>query len=171
MAMSFPRMARTSSSGASSRATEIKRQSRYLAGILIPKMGSACPSPCPNAAGMYGDTATSAPTVITASVRLRCSFIVSPCLIACSLAGSPLPVLRKHVIPGFCGHVAREPACGVVPLRRCARHSAGREGIGRSVVVEDRISPSAAIGEALAVLDHEVHIHELTRDCRGREKL
>src|SRR5580658_1887304 len=76
------------------------------------------------------------------------------------LAGyaSPVPVIREDVISHLHACVAREPALGIVPLRRLVSHGAGREGIGRSVIVERGVSPPAAVREPLAVLHHEVHV-------------
>src|SRR5258707_11063538 len=71
---------------------------------------------------------------------------------------SPFSVLRENVI--FCLHdrVAREPALGVVRLRRLVGLGAGRERTGRGVIIEHGPSPSAAVREPLAVLHHEVHV-------------
>src|SRR5271155_874460 len=71
---------------------------------------------------------------------------------------SPMPVIGENVISRLHYRVAREPALGVVPLRRFARQGAGRERIGRSVIVEPGVSPPAAVGEPLAALHHEVHV-------------
>jgi len=51
-----------------------------------------------------------------------------------------MPVIRENVISRLHHRVAREPALGVVPLRRLASQGAGRERIGRSVIVEHGVS-------------------------------
>src|SRR3982750_1563528 len=79
---------------------------------------------------------------------------------------SPLPVLRKDVIVRLRYGMAREPALGVVPLRRRASGRAGLERIGRGVVIEHRPSPTAAVGEPLAVLLHDVHVDQSARNTR-----
>src|ERR1700676_2786716 len=66
-----------------------------------------------------------------------CLFI--PHLCAAHIA-SPMPVIRENVISCLHPRVAREPALGVVPLRRLASQGAGRERIGCSVIVEHGIS-------------------------------
>ena len=59
-----------------------------------------------------------------------------------------MPVLGENVVSGHHPGVARESALGVVPLRRLASHGAGREGVGRGVIVEHGVAPSAAVGES-----------------------
>src|SRR5271170_4276921 len=73
-------------------------------------------------------------------------------------AASPVPVIRENVV--FCLHcrVAREPAFGVGPLRWLVLQRAGRERIGRCVIVERAVAPSAAVREPLAVLDHQINV-------------
>src|SRR5208337_4689141 len=61
-------------------------------------------------------------------------------------------VLRLH------DRVAGEPALGVVLLRRRVRSVAGPEGLGRGIILEFGISPSAAIRKPFAVLHHEVDV-------------
>ena len=82
-----------------------------------------------------------------------------------------MPVIRENVISRLHHRVAREPALGVVPLRRLASQGAGRERIGCSVIVEHGVSPPAAVREPLAVLHHEVHIMLGTWHRRRRERL
>src|SRR5579863_9921826 len=84
---------------------------------------------------------------------------------------SPMSVIREDVISRLHARVAREPALGVVPLRRLASHGAGRERIGSSVIVEHGVSPPAAVREPLAVLHHEVHIMLSTWHPRREERL
>ena len=84
--------------------------------------------------------------------------------------GSPLLVVRKNVISRLRFRVTREPALGVVPLRRGASHRAGLECIGRGIVIEYGISPSAAVPEPLAILHHEVYVQQLTVHRRLREE-
>ena len=69
---------------------------------------------------------------------------------------SPVPVIRENVISCLRHRVAREPALGVVPLRRLVSQGAGSERIRCSVIEEDGPSPPAAVREPLAVLYHEV---------------
>src|SRR5579859_4500544 len=71
---------------------------------------------------------------------------------------SPVSVIRENVVSCLHDRVAREPALGVVPLRRMVRQGAGRERIGCSVIVEHGPSPPAAVREPVAVLLHEVNI-------------
>src|ERR1700724_3071137 len=73
---------------------------------------------------------------------------------------SPLGVLRENVVLLLHYRVAREPALGVVPLRRLIRRCAGPERIGRGVILELAISPSAAVREPLAILHHEINVME-----------
>jgi len=90
------------------------------------------------------------------------------------IRGSPLPVLGKNVVSRLRSRVARGPALGVVPLRRRASCGAGLESIGRGVVIEHGISPSAAVREPLAVLLHEVHVQQVARHrrlCKERVRL
>src|SRR5216117_2439813 len=75
-----------------------------------------------------------------------------------SAAGSPLPVVRENVISCLHDRVAREPALGVVTLRRLVSRGAGLERIGRSVILERGPSPAAAVREPLAILHHEVDV-------------
>src|SRR5687767_4455951 len=53
-----------------------------------------------------------------------------------SVARSPLPVLRENVIFCLCNRMAREPALGVVLLRRLVSRGLGREGVGCGVIFE-----------------------------------
>src|SRR5215471_163241 len=62
---------------------------------------------------------------------------------------SPAPVISKNVVSFLRCCVAREPALGVVPLWRRARQGSGLERIGRGVVIEHGITPSAAVREPL----------------------
>src|SRR5262245_48945832 len=71
---------------------------------------------------------------------------------------SPLPVIRENVISLLHYGVAREPALGVVRLRRFVRLGARPESIGRGVINEHGPSPSAAIGKPLAILHHEIDV-------------
>src|SRR3984893_3763416 len=73
---------------------------------------------------------------------------------------SPLGVLRENVVLLLHYRVAREPALGVVPLRRLIRQCAGPERIGRGVILERRPSPSSAVREPLAILHHEINVME-----------
>src|SRR5260221_11951065 len=73
---------------------------------------------------------------------------------------SPLRVLRENVVLLRHYRVAREPALGVVPLRRLVRRCARPERIGRAVILKLGISPSAAVRELLAVLHHEINVME-----------
>src|SRR5262252_4803433 len=76
---------------------------------------------------------------------------------------SPVAVLCKNVIPVLHYRVAREPALGVVSLRRRFRLIAGPKRIGRRVILERGPPPSAAIREPLAVLLHEMGVQRGTR--------
>src|SRR5262245_1222415 len=84
---------------------------------------------------------------------------------------SPLSVLGKHVVPILGPRVAREPAFRVTALRRCSGRGARRERIGTGVVVEHGVAPSAAVGEPLAVLQHEVDVQQISRHRHLREEL
>src|SRR5215475_13882060 len=80
-----------------------------------------------------------------------------PCWLARSV-GSPLSVLRENVVAVLHGGVAREPALGIVFLRRVVGRSGGLERVGRRVVLERAPSPAAAVHEPLAVLHHEINV-------------
>src|SRR5262249_56322615 len=54
--------------------------------------------------------------------------------------------------------MAREPAFGVVTLRRLVSQGCGRERAGRCVIVKRAPSPSTAVREPLAVLHHEINV-------------
>src|SRR5262245_22219385 len=82
------------------------------------------------------------------------------------LSTSAWRVLREHIVPRLHDRVARKPALGIVRLRRKARHIAGSERLGCSVIVEHRESPTAAVREPLGVLHHEVDIGERVRHGR-----
>jgi hypothetical protein len=71
---------------------------------------------------------------------------------------SPLSVLRENVVAVLHQCVAREPALGVVFLRRFVRHGGGPKRIGRRVTLERAPYPSAAVREPLAVLHHEINV-------------
>src|SRR5262245_25955473 len=75
-----------------------------------------------------------------------------------TVARSPRRVLRENVIAVLHQRVAREPAFGVVTLRRLVSRGCGRECVGRGVIVERAPSPSAAVYEPLAVLHHEINV-------------
>src|SRR5260370_40751953 len=69
---------------------------------------------------------------------------------------SPFPVLGENVILGLHDRVTREPALGVVRLRRLVGLGAGRERTGRGGIIERGPCPSAAGRAPLAVLHHVV---------------
>src|SRR5215475_11907770 len=71
---------------------------------------------------------------------------------------SPVPVIRENVVSCLHDRVAREPALGIIRLRRPVSQGAGRERIGRGVILEDGPSPSAAVRKPLAVFHHEVDV-------------
>src|SRR4029077_93909 len=62
--------------------------------------------------------------------------------------------------------VAGEAAFGVVLLRRRAIFIAGPKSLGRGVIIELGVSPSAAVRELLAVLHHEVDVMQRARHDR-----
>src|ERR1700733_4164588 len=64
------------------------------------------------------------------------------------------------------------PALSVVPLRRLAGQGAGRERIGRGVIVEHGVSPSVAVRESLGILLDELNLSQGARHGvrRGRGK-
>ena len=98
----------------------------------------------------------------------------SRCVIAhlcAAYTASPVPVIRENVISCLHARVAREPALGVVPLRRLASQSAGLERIGCSVILEHGPSPPSAVREPLAVLHHEVDVMLGTWHRRCGERL
>src|ERR1700686_5025636 len=71
MALSLPKIARISFRFPASCATEISFQSRYPAGILIPKIGAAAPSACSDAGVMWATAPASAMTATrTKAIRL-----------------------------------------------------------------------------------------------------
>src|SRR3984893_17729236 len=70
----------------------------------------------------------------------------------------PFGVLRKNVVLLLHYRVAREPALGIVPLRRLVRQCPGLERIGRGIILKLAISPSAAVREPLAILRHEINV-------------
>jgi hypothetical protein len=55
-------------------------------------------------------------------------------------------VSRKNIIARLDDRVARQPAGGIVPLRRHVGQCAGLERTGYSVIVENGPAPSAAAG-------------------------
>jgi len=69
-----------------------------------------------------------------------------------------MPIVREDVIFCLNARVAREPALGVVRLRRFVSHGAGPERIGCRVIVEHGVPPPAAVREPLAILHHEVDV-------------
>src|SRR5258706_11134502 len=85
--------------------------------------------------------------------------------------GSTLPVIAENVISILHYGVAREATLGVVPLRRFTRQRARRERIRLGVIVEHRISPSAAVPEPLAVFHHEVDLMYRARHRRCGQRL
>src|SRR6202012_2275895 len=68
------------------------------------------------------------------------------------------PIRRENVV--FCLHcrVAREPALGVVPLRRLVGQVAEPELTGRWINLEDSIAPSTTIRKPLTILQHEINV-------------
>ena len=58
---------------------------------------------------------------------------------------SPLPIRRENVIFCLCNCMAREPALGVVLLRRIVSLGGGRESVGCGVIVKLGPSPSAGV--------------------------
>src|SRR5580698_5749630 len=82
-----------------------------------------------------------------------------PYLLAKSaLPALPVPVIGENVISCLHCRVAREPALGVVPLGWFVFQGGGRERIGPRVILECTVTPSAAVGEPLAVLHHEINV-------------
>src|SRR5256885_7456312 len=69
---------------------------------------------------------------------------------------SALPVVREDVISGLHDRVAREPALGVVPLRRLVSRRGGRKRIRRGVILERAPSPTAAVPETPSIPYHEI---------------
>src|SRR5579871_6114874 len=82
-------------------------------------------------------------------------------------ATSPLRIGGEDVVLVRNYRVAGKAALGVVLLRRRAVFVAGLERLGRRVIVELGVSPSAAVREALAVLHHEVRIMQ----CAGHDRI
>jgi uncharacterized iron-regulated membrane protein len=72
-------------------------------------------------------------------------------------ADYPLPrrVFSEHVVSGFCEGVARDPAFGIIRLRRRLTRS---EGLGGHVILEEGVAPSASIREPFTVLNHKVDV-------------
>src|SRR6185503_14272412 len=79
----------------------------------------------------------------------------------------PLGILGEDVISILRTRVAREAACRIVSLRGAVRRRGGSERIGCGVILECPISPSAAIREPLAVLQHEVNVMQCAGNQRG----
>src|SRR5262245_44049881 len=73
-------------------------------------------------------------------------------------ARSPLPVLREHVVSCLHERVAREPALGIVFLRRLIVYRRWRERVGRGVKFKGGPTPIAAVREPLAVPHHEIDV-------------
>src|SRR5438034_7154582 len=69
---------------------------------------------------------------------------------------SPLPVVRENVISCLHDRVAREPTLGVVPLRRVVSQGAGREHIGRGVIVERGDRKSTRLNSSHTVISYAV---------------
>jgi hypothetical protein len=92
-------------------------------------------------------------------------------LLRALVSALPMPVICENVVSRLYGRGAREPALGVVPLRRLASQGAGSERIGCSVIVEHGLSPPAAVREPLAVLHHEIDIMLGAWHRRCRERL
>src|SRR6185503_10445423 len=67
-------------------------------------------------------------------------------------------VLRENIVAVLHDGVTRQPALRVVGLRRLAIRVAGPESLRRGIVFEHGPAPAAAVGEALAVFDHEVDV-------------
>src|SRR5215510_11084031 len=84
---------------------------------------------------------------------------------------SPLSIRRENII--FCLHnrMAREPAFGVVRLRRYVSLVGGPECVGCGVIFELGPSPSAAVRESLAILQHESNAHLGVRDTHVKGRL
>src|SRR3984893_2345400 len=122
IATSLPRMARRSLSLPSSWATEIKLHSRYPEGILIPEIGAASPSACPDAGAMSATTPASAPTAAsTKTIRL----------IRCLLQICPIEPLRNPAITDQGSEQASSQAIPNQPGRpRLAERSERRSELG-----------------------------------------
>src|ERR1700761_6040940 len=71
---------------------------------------------------------------------------------------SPLAVLGEDVIVVLHDGVAGKAALCVMFLRRFVGFVGRPECCGRGIVLERAVSPSAAVGEPLAVLHHEIDI-------------
>src|SRR5687767_3450140 len=65
--------------------------------------------------------------------------------------------------------MACEATFGIIPLRWHVFQRARRERIGRSVILEHGITPSAAVSEFTTVFHHEVHVMLCARHHRSRK--
>src|SRR5215475_5636696 len=79
-------------------------------------------------------------------------------LLARATRPSSLSVFRENVVALLYYGVARKAALRVVFLRRGGRRIERLECVGCRIVVECSPSPSAAVREPLAVLDHEINV-------------
>src|SRR5262249_44142548 len=89
-----------------------------------------------------------------------------PCRRSAEIERSALRILRKDVVVRLRDRVARSAALGIVPLRRHVSGGGGRELVRRGVVLERAVTPTVAVGEALAVLHHEVDVVQLVEHER-----
>src|SRR5579871_2235213 len=71
---------------------------------------------------------------------------------------SALLVVGKDVVPLGHDRVASKPTLGIIRLRWLVGGRARPELTASVVVLDLRVSPAPAVGEALAVLHHEVEV-------------
>src|SRR5215813_6818931 len=71
---------------------------------------------------------------------------------------SPMRILGENVVTVLHQGVAGEPAFRVVSLRWACRLGGRTKRVGSRVILERGPSPSAAVCEPLAVLDHEIGV-------------
>src|SRR5204863_19149 len=125
---------------------------------------------CVESRSSRSPTTTSAPMSRNACARSSSLRTIARTVLPC-FNSSSVSVLRKNVISRLHFRVAREPALGVVRLRRLVSQGAGRERIGRGFILEHGPSPSAAVREPLAILHHEVDVVQASRHRRIGERL
>src|SRR5678815_2255244 len=96
---------------------------------------------------------------------------VHPVCAGVRLKGSPLRVVREHIVLSRHDRVTRESTLCIVALRRLVSQRGGRVHASFGVVLEYGISPSSAVCKPPSILYHEVevivlsliHISEPTR--------
>src|ERR1700733_3320723 len=99
IATSLPRIAAKLCSVPSSWATDTNLQSRYPGGILIPKIGTASPPPCPDA----GAVNTKIPPPVATAISKKAIHFIAISFSRCLLAPHypPPSVIARYGLPLF----------------------------------------------------------------------